>query len=110
VVTVRSQDKFDKIKNAYPQIPVSQLDFAIVEDIAEEGAFDEAVKSSDPFEAVIHTASPFHFNATDVKKDLLDPAINGTIGILKAIKKNAPMVKRVVRPMPLCTSPFSKLR
>ncbi|KAL9117128.1 MAG: hypothetical protein Q9187_006339, partial [Circinaria calcarea] len=55
--------------------------------------FDEAVKSNPPFEAVIHTASPFHFNVTDTKKDLLDP---GTTGILKAIKKSAPSVKRVV--------------
>lgn len=109
MTTVRSQDKIDKIKSSYPKIPVSQLDFVIVEDIAQEGAFDEAVKSSVPFEAVIHTASPFHFNATDVKRDLLDPAINGTIGILKATKKNAPMVKRVVRPMPLCTSLFSRI-
>jgi nucleoside-diphosphate-sugar epimerase len=33
---------------------------------------------------------------TDVKKDLLDPAIIGTTGVLKAIKKNAPTVKQVV--------------
>lgn len=103
VVTVRSQAKIDTIKSAYPTIPASQLDFVIIEDIAQEGAFDEALKSSVPFEAVIHTASPFHWNATDVKKDLLDPAINGTIGILKAAKKNAPMVKRVVRQIPLRT-------
>jgi nucleoside-diphosphate-sugar epimerase len=45
---------------------------------------------------VIHTASPFHFNVTDTKKDLLDPAIIGTTGILKAIKAHAPGVKRVV--------------
>lgn len=36
-------------------------------------AFDKAVVSDPPFEAVIHTASPFHFNVTDTKKDLLDP-------------------------------------
>lgn len=41
-------------------------------------------------------ALQFHFNITDVKKDLLDPAIIGTTGILKAIKKNAPTVKHVV--------------
>lgn len=103
MVTVRSQTKADIIKSAYPNIPVSQLDFAIVEDIAREAAFDEALKSSVPFEAVIHTASPFHWNATDVKKELLDPAINGTTGILKATKKFAPMVKRVVRSSALCT-------
>ena len=68
----------------------------IVEDIAKEGAFEKAVKSDPPFEAVIHTASPFHFNVTDTKKDLLDPAIIGTTGVLKAIKKHAPSVKKVV--------------
>jgi hypothetical protein len=32
-------------------------------------------------EAVIHTASPFHFNVTDTRKDLLDPAIVGKLTI-----------------------------
>lgn len=41
-------------------------------------------------------ASPFHFNWTDAKSELLDPAIVGTTSILKAIKKSAPGVKRVV--------------
>jgi len=50
----------------------------------------------DGLEAVIHTASPFHYNVTDIKKDLLDPAVIGTTGILHAIKKNAPTVKSVV--------------
>jgi nucleoside-diphosphate-sugar epimerase len=66
-----------------------------VKDIAQEGAFDQAVISDPPFDAVVHTASPFHFNITDPKKDLLDPAIIGTTGILKAIKANAQNVKRV---------------
>jgi nucleoside-diphosphate-sugar epimerase len=96
VTTVRSQDKANQIKDAHPKLPSSQLEFAIVEDIAQEGAFDKAVVSDPPFEAVIHTASPFHFNTNDPQKDLLDPAIIGTTGILKSIKKNAPTVKRVV--------------
>lgn len=41
-------------------------------------------------------ASPFHFSFTDAKTELLDPAIVGTTSILKAIKKFAPGVKRVV--------------
>jgi len=96
VTTVRSQAKADKIKEAHPNVPKSKLDFALVEDIAQEGAFDKAVISDPPFEAVIHTASPFHFNVTDTKKDLLDPAIIGTTGVLKSIKKSAPTVKKVV--------------
>ena len=96
VTTVRSQEKANKIKEAHPSAGKDKLDFSIVEDIAKEGAFDKTVISDPPFEAVIHTASPFHFNTEDVQKDLLDPAIIGTTGILKSIKKSAPTVKRVV--------------
>ncbi|KAF7556165.1 hypothetical protein G7Z17_g1611 [Cylindrodendrum hubeiense] len=96
VTTVRSNDKAENIRKAYPNLGADRLDFAIVSDVARLDAFDDAVVSNPPFEAVIHTASPFHFNVTDIKKDLLDPAINGTTGILYAIKRNAPSVKRVV--------------
>ncbi|PSN66757.1 NAD(P)-binding protein [Corynespora cassiicola Philippines] len=97
VTTVRTQEKADKIKSAYPSyVEKGQLGFSIVPDIAQPDAFDKAVVSDPPFEAVLHTASPFHFNVTDVQKDLLDPAVIGTTGILKSIKKSAPSVKQVV--------------
>ena len=96
VTTVRSQEKADKIASANSKYGKDKLSFAIVEDIAQENAFDKAVISDPPFEAVIHTASPFHFNVTDVQQQLLDPAIIGTTGILKSIKKSAPSVKKVV--------------
>ncbi|KAF1959875.1 NAD(P)-binding protein [Byssothecium circinans] len=97
VTTVRTQEKADKIKADHKsEAEKGQLGFAIVPDIAQEGAFDKAVVSDPPFEVVLHTASPFHFNVTDVQKDLLDPAIIGTTGILKSIKKSAPSVKHVV--------------
>jgi len=70
VTTVRSEAKAQTIRDAHPKVPKEKLDFAIVEDIAVEGAFDRAVQSEPPFEKVIHCASPFHFNVTDVKKDL----------------------------------------
>src|SRR5438045_1662606 len=92
--TVRSQAKADAIASQHSND--AKLDFAIVPDIAVEDAFDEAVKSSPPFTAILHTASPVPFNVTDPKKDLLDPAIIGTTGILKAAKKYAPEVKKVV--------------
>ena len=96
VTTVRSQEKASRIASAHPKHGKDKLSFSIVEDIAQPGAFDKAVISDPPFEAVIHTASPFHFNVTDIQKDLLDPAIIGTTGILKSIKKSAPSVKKVV--------------
>ncbi|RMZ80157.1 hypothetical protein DV737_g3056, partial [Chaetothyriales sp. CBS 132003] len=96
VFTVRSDEKGEKILSNHAGQPRSKLSYVIVENIAQEGAFDKAVISEPPFEAVLHTASPFHFNVTDAKKDLLDPAILGTTGILKSIKKSAPTVTRVV--------------
>lgn len=114
VTTVRSQEKANRIRDAHPKFGKDKLDFALVEDIAKEHAFDKAVVSDPPFEAVIHTASPFHFNVTDVQKvclstlhishisnanrmqELLDPAVVGTTGILRSIKKSAPSVRRVV--------------
>ncbi|KAI1982577.1 Glycine-rich RNA-binding protein 2, mitochondrial [Ophidiomyces ophidiicola] len=96
VTTVRSPEKAQRIRDAHPGVPPSTLDFAIVPDIAQPNAFDKAVVSEPPFDIVIHTASPFHFRATDVEEELLKPAINGTVGILHAIKKHAPTVTRVV--------------
>ncbi|KAI1270536.1 hypothetical protein F5Y18DRAFT_368608 [Xylariaceae sp. FL1019] len=96
VTTVRSTQKGKHILDAYPQHPRGTLDYVIVEDIASPGAFDKAVISDPPFQAVVHTASPYHFKSQDNKKELLEPAINGTVGLLQAIYKNAPNVGRVV--------------
>jgi nucleoside-diphosphate-sugar epimerase len=69
VTTVRTQEKADKIKASYQNyVDKGQLGFAIVPDIAQPDAFEKAVISDPPFEAVLHTASPFHFNVTDVQK------------------------------------------
>lgn len=92
VTTVRSEDKAAKIRSAHPD---AKLSVVIVPDIAQPDAFDEVVKTPG-LEAVLHTASPFHYNWTDPKTELLDPAIVGTTSILQAIKKFAPGVKRVV--------------
>ncbi|EEH36501.2 NADPH-dependent methylglyoxal reductase GRE2 [Paracoccidioides lutzii Pb01] len=96
VTTVHSEEKARKIKDAYPDVPKDKLDFAIVDDIAKLDAFDKAVISDPPFEYVIHTASPFHYRVTDFRKELVDPSVNGIVGILHAIKRSSPTVKRVV--------------
>ncbi|RKF55736.1 Ketoreductase azaE [Erysiphe neolycopersici] len=96
ITTVRSEEKASKIRDAFrSSVSSGLLDFRIVEDIAQPGAFDEALKI-EGLEVVIHTASPFQLNVKDVKKDLLDPAINGTKGILEAIKNGAPSVRKVI--------------
>ncbi|KAH7005055.1 hypothetical protein EDB82DRAFT_488746 [Fusarium venenatum] len=96
VTTVRSEDKAQKIRNAFPdKVKDGKLEIVIVPDIAKPEAFDQVAKTPG-LEAVVHVASPFHFNITDPKKDLIDPAVIGTTGILKALHASAPKVKRVV--------------
>lgn len=60
VTTVRSEDKSQKIREAYPNKSKDELDIVIVPDIAKPDAFDEVVKIPG-IEVVLHTASPFHF-------------------------------------------------
>lgn len=56
----------------------------------------QAVISDPPFTYVIHTASPFVLRFSDAVKDVLEPAINGTVGVLQAVKDHAHAVRRVV--------------
>ncbi|KAM0559444.1 hypothetical protein ACHAPJ_004474 [Fusarium lateritium] len=96
VTTVRSEDKAQKLRNAFPdKAKDGKLEVVIVPDIANPDAFNEVAKTPG-LEAVLHIASPFHYNITDPKKDLIDPAVVGTTGILKALHASAPGVKRVV--------------
>ncbi|KAJ5727632.1 NAD(P)-binding protein [Penicillium malachiteum] len=95
VTTVRSQQKGQAILEAHPELQKDRLNYVIVEDISQANAFDKAVVSKPPFDAVIHTASPYHFNAKDAK-ELLEPAVIGTTGILKSVQQYAPSVKRVI--------------
>ncbi|KAM0327203.1 hypothetical protein ACHAQA_006336 [Verticillium albo-atrum] len=94
VTTVRSQEKIQGIRALYANPTIDKLDFVVIPDIAASGAFKGL--ESYGLEAVIHVASPFHYNVTDPKKDLIDPAVLGTTGVLKEIKETCPTVKRVV--------------
>ncbi|OTB04058.1 hypothetical protein M426DRAFT_321156 [Hypoxylon sp. CI-4A] len=93
VTTVRSEAKASQIRAKYPG---AKLTVSIVADIAAPAAFDEVIRSTPGLDYVQHTASPFHFNFTDPKTEILDPAINGTNSVFQAIKDHAPGVKRVV--------------
>jgi len=60
-------------------------------DLLKEGSFDSSVEGCD---CVFHTASPFTFKITDPIKDLVEPAVNGTVNVLRSCAKAS--VKRVV--------------
>ncbi|KAI0025156.1 NAD dependent epimerase/dehydratase [Xylariomycetidae sp. FL0641] len=93
VTTVRSEEKANKIRSAYPG---AKLTVAIVEDLAKPDAFDALIAQHPDLAYVQHTASPFHYRWSDAKTELLDPAIVGTTSVLKAVAAHAPHVKRVV--------------
>ena len=93
---VRSQSKANQVLKDFPEAGTS-LDFGIVPDITAPHAFDTVIQSQPPFDAVIHTASPFLYSVvSDNLKDFLEPAVKGTEEILKSIHSHAPGVKRVV--------------
>jgi nucleoside-diphosphate-sugar epimerase len=92
---VRSQSKIESIQHDFPNF--QNLDFAIVPDITAPSAFKSALSDTGkPFDAVIHTASPFLYKAVTDNRQFIDPAVKGTSQILNDIHAFAPGVKRVV--------------
>ncbi|ESZ92585.1 hypothetical protein SBOR_7002 [Sclerotinia borealis F-4128] len=84
--SVRSPPKADQILEVHPEWN-GKVDLVFVPEITTPGAFDHVFKNQinrGGFDYVIHTASPVTFSVDDVKKDLIDPAIHGTIEMLKA--------------------------
>ena len=90
---VRSEASAAKVKEAHAAYAGDNLSLVIVKNITAPGAFDEAVKGVD---GIFHTASPFVLNAVDYDKELFDPAVNGTVSVLKSAMDFGTSVKRVV--------------
>jgi dihydroflavonol-4-reductase len=61
-------------------------------DLLAEGAFDAAVSGA---ETVFHMASPYSLEARDAQRDLVDPAVKGTLNVLAACARSG-SVRRVV--------------
>ncbi|KAM0756030.1 NAD-P-binding protein [Meredithblackwellia eburnea MCA 4105] len=78
--TVRKPAQADQFYAKFPQLK-DDVEFVFVEELDKEGAFDEAVKG---VSVIAHTASPARFDPKDNEKDILIPAISGTVGILKS--------------------------
>ncbi|KAJ3669246.1 hypothetical protein LUZ60_011196 [Juncus effusus] len=60
--------------------------------LLDEGSFDTVIEGC---EAVFHTASPFFNDVTDPQAELIDPAVKGTLNVLKSCTKHS-SIKRVV--------------
>ncbi|CAF2406035.1 unnamed protein product [Rotaria sp. Silwood2] len=94
--TVRSQAKECQVLDGISKNYHSRISFVHVNDITTD-SFEEAVQG---VHGIIHVASPFHFKITHPEKDLILPAINGTLSILQAAHKynqnNENKIRKVV--------------
>lgn len=91
--TVRSESSATRLENFFGDaVKLRKLEVIRISDITLEGAFNNAL---DGVTHIAHIASPFIIGATDIEKDLMIPAINGTTGILKSALKSK-TVKSVV--------------
>ncbi|TIA87115.1 hypothetical protein E3P99_03387 [Wallemia hederae] len=86
--TVRAASKGDYLVQLFNN---PNFSYVIVEDSVASEAFTEAVRDCD---GIMHTASPFHFNANHPDK-LIKPAVEGTLNLLRAAH-GSDTVKRVV--------------
>jgi nucleoside-diphosphate-sugar epimerase len=59
--TVRSLSRSAFLKDKFAHYG-DRFELAAVEDIAKDGAFDEAIRGVD---VIVHTASPFHYKAAE---------------------------------------------
>ncbi|KAG7886874.1 hypothetical protein KL938_000527 [Ogataea parapolymorpha] len=96
--TVRSATKAEPLRRDFlKKYPTGKLTFEVVEDITVEGAFDGVLQNYQDVKYVLHTASPATLGLDKpLKEAYLDPALAGTLSILKSIKEHAPLVTNVV--------------
>ncbi|KAF2011640.1 NAD(P)-binding protein [Aaosphaeria arxii CBS 175.79] len=87
--TFRTEEKSKRFRSFFKDAPVETV---VVPDITAPNAYKDASQGVD---YVIHSASPFTFKIQDIQKDLIDPALQGTRGVLD-LAKASPTLKRVV--------------
>jgi len=84
---VRNKAKAEQLVKLFPKLEIVEAD------LLKEGSFDDAVKGAT---YVFHTASPFPSGeVVDAQKELVDPALKGTLNVLHSVAKDG-NVKRVV--------------
>ncbi|KAG9258099.1 uncharacterized protein F5Z01DRAFT_670749 [Emericellopsis atlantica] len=90
---IRNAAQAEQIKATEPIKPyLTQVEFTVVPDLLASGAFDGVLDGAD---GVVHVASPLPYPSDDYRRDLVDPAVNATVGVLKSATK-VPTIKRVV--------------
>ncbi|GAA5865444.1 hypothetical protein JCM8547_001246 [Rhodosporidiobolus lusitaniae] len=88
--SVRNTQKAQHLFERYPE-HADKLSLVEVKDIVTGEGLKEALQGVD---AIAHTASPYALTYTHPIKDFIDPAVKGTLSVLKAAKEAG--IKRVV--------------
>jgi len=86
--TVRSLKKTEKVqhlKDMEAQVELFEADLMV------DGSFDACFTGCS---AVLHVASPFQLGSNDPQKEIIDPAVKGTLNVLESCKRAG--VKHVV--------------
>ncbi len=78
--------KLSHLRQLFPSLELFEAD------LLKEGSFDEAFQD---VHCVMHTASPVILFPKDPQTELIEPALNGTLNVLRAAAK-APSVQRVI--------------
>lgn len=92
--TVRSLANEDKVKHLRDLCPGSKFKVDLVEaDLMDEGCWAAAVADCD---YILHVASPFVIDEPKDPNELILPAINGTLNVLKAASNLPRLPKRVI--------------
>jgi len=89
--TIRSESKGTHLKKLFGKYG-DKLELVIVPDITKDDAFDSVLHGLD---AVLHTASPFHYAVED-PEEIIRPAVNGTLSVLKSAIKAPGNIKRII--------------
>ena len=92
-LTVRQKSKKEKYRFLTDIAKKNEGSLEIWEaDLLKFGSYDEAAKGCD---LITHMASPFILNVKDAQRDLVNPAVKGTVNVLEAAN-NSNSVKKVV--------------
>ncbi|KAM0261236.1 hypothetical protein ACHAPA_009872 [Fusarium lateritium] len=90
---IRNASQADQIKSADSLKPyLTQVEFAVVPELLVPDAFHGVLDGAD---GVVHVASPLPSASQEFKRDLIEPAVKATLGILKAAK-DVSTIKRVI--------------
>ncbi|KAJ4833700.1 hypothetical protein Tsubulata_044260 [Turnera subulata] len=90
--TVRDPSDPKKIENLLALDGAKERLQFLKANLLEEGSFDAVVEGC---EGVFHTASPVIHSPTDPQAEVIDPAVKGTLNVLKSCARNH-SIKRVI--------------